>query len=73
MPYGSEQSKESGIYKSDCCGHRILITGEVAFPNCPDHPQQRTKWELDAAVPALAEPTAYFWHSLDDTRNRGFR
>jgi hypothetical protein len=68
VPYTSERNEENGVYRTICCGHRILITAEMSFPYCPNHPRESAKWELETSVPGAggdAAQPSYFWHSLD--------
>ena len=45
MPYNGEASKQFGVYKSVCCGAKIVVNSGAAFPDCPNHRKLTTIWK----------------------------
>ncbi len=37
---------QSGVYKSHCCGDRIVLDAVEKFPSCNKHPNLPTRWRL---------------------------
>jgi hypothetical protein len=48
MPVTGDINEEFGVYESMCCGEEIVIPARSRFPECPNHPMQRTEWKLTA-------------------------
>ena len=45
MPHNGDQSPDSGVYKSVCCGAQIAINAGSPFPDCPNHSKLTTIWK----------------------------
>jgi hypothetical protein len=46
MPRNGEINTNFGVYKNLCCGREIIIREGATFPDCQDHPQLPTVWNV---------------------------
>jgi hypothetical protein len=50
----ADKNTSYGMYKSACCGQKIVITYGATFPHCPRHRQSRTEWiSINECVQAI--------------------
>ena len=45
MAANGKVNKKFGIYRTLCCGQKIVITAGAMFPDCPKHPKLTTEWK----------------------------
>ena len=45
MLLNGEINQKFGIYKTVCCGAKVVINSGAAFPDCPNHPKLTTIWK----------------------------
>jgi hypothetical protein len=45
VPHNGERNEQSGVYKSLCCGAKIVINPGTTFPDCPNHQKLTTTWK----------------------------
>ena len=45
MPQNGKINLKFGVYKSVCCGAKIVINSGAAFPDCPNHQKLTTIWK----------------------------
>jgi hypothetical protein len=49
VAHNGEICRESGVYRSICCGAEVSIVAGAAFPDCPKHPKLTTVWKSAVA------------------------
>jgi hypothetical protein len=45
VPKTSEKIAEFAVYRTLCCDAEHVIIDGAAFPDCPNHPNLRTRWK----------------------------